>query len=75
MKPANFPGRKNERRIRALAQLVRHQNSKAERLDRPPGFSRDNEMRAVASRIIDADMVRNIRTKKDRRDRAKVAGR
>ena len=66
MTPANFPGRKNERRIRALAQLIRATNTKAERLDRPPGFHRDSEKAALARLIMDAGTARAIRTKKDR---------
>ena len=72
MKPSNFPGRKNERRIRALAQLGRPQNTKADRLDRPPGFDRAAEKRAVGSLIVDADTARSIRTKKDRSARGKL---
>jgi hypothetical protein len=72
MKPANFPGRKNDRRIRALAQLQRGENTKADRLGRPPGFSRSSEIKVISSLIVSAEVARNVRTKKDRSSRAKV---
>lgn len=58
MKPKNFPGRKNDRRKRALAQAVR--------------FGRADEVEVLKSRIIPDAMARGIRTKKDRSARGKL---
>jgi hypothetical protein len=71
MYPMNFPGRKNERRIRALAQLRKPRNSKAIRLDRPPGFHRETEIERLEELIMPANVAAGIRTKKDRSTRAR----
>jgi hypothetical protein len=71
MHPMNFPGRKNERRIRALAQLRKPRSSKAIRLGRPPGFDREAEIKRLQELIIPANVAAGIRTKKDRSSRAR----
>ncbi len=72
MRPANFPGRKNERRKGALLQLLAAKNTKADRLDRPPGFSRQSEVQAVSAAIVLDDVARSTRTKKDRSAHARL---
>jgi hypothetical protein len=72
MKPKNFPGRKNEKRKRALAQLKKAANTKADRLDRAPGFSRAREIERLEAKIMPESVARAVRTKKDRSGRAKL---
>lgn len=68
MKPANFPGRKNERRIGALSRLygVISKTNDERRLQLA-----HTEMRNLGKRIVSSDNARAIRTKKDRSDKAK----
>lgn len=69
MKPRNFPGRKNDRRIRAMARLS------------PPSKGLSHYEQAIhpysilLARILPDSVARSVRTKKDRRDRAKFAHR
>lgn len=72
MKPSNFPGRKNLRRMKALNQLQRAKNTKAERLDRPPGFSRKLEQEKLEKLIVPHAVARGVRSKKDRSSRGKL---
>lgn len=58
MKPANFPARKNARRLRALKRLAAN-HPDAARLQR---------------RLTSEAVARSIRTKKDRSARAKLRG-
>lgn len=66
MKPANFPGRKNDRRVVALLGM------------KPPadnlslGEIAKHPFTILQSRILPDAMARGIRTKKDRSARAKV---
>jgi hypothetical protein len=66
MKPMNFPGRKNERRKRALARMS------------PPGsglslYERSMHLYEITrQRILPDGIARAIRTKKDRSDNAKL---
>jgi hypothetical protein len=67
MKPMNFPGRKNQRRIDALARM------------KPPSSGAGHYERSIhpysllKAKIIPESIARGIRTKKDRRDRAKLS--
>jgi hypothetical protein len=72
MKLKNAPGRKNTRRQKALTQLYKATNTKADRLDRPPGFSRKDAINNLAASIVSDGMARGIRTKKDRSARGKL---
>lgn len=72
MKLKNAPGRKNDRRKRALSQLTKAKNTKADRLERPPGFSREAEKDRLIASIVPDAVARGIRTKKDRSHKAKV---
>lgn len=58
MKLKNSPGRKNDRRKRALAQAIR--------------FDRKDEIEILRARILPDSMARSIRTKKDRSSRGKL---
>jgi hypothetical protein len=66
MKPANFPGRKNDRRIRALS-----------RMDKPRGLSLAAQAQhpyfITRCRVLPDHVARGIRTKKDRTHRASFA--
>ena len=67
MNPMNFPGRKNERRKRALA-----------RMEKPrPGLSHaelsEHPYEITRLRILPDAIARGVRTKKDRRHMAKIA--
>lgn len=66
MKPKNFPGRKNDRRISALARMkpMSEGLSLSEQSEHPYSI--------LQARVLPDAMARNIRTKKDRHDRAKV---
>jgi len=57
MKPMNFPGRKNDRRKRALKRLA------ADKLE---------EMKILMHRIVPDSVARSIRTKKDRSARGRL---
>ena len=59
MKPANFPGRKNDRRIRALTRMAKPSGLSLYEQSIHPYF-------ITHSRIIPDVMARVIRTKKDR---------
>jgi hypothetical protein len=72
MKPKNFPGRKNDRRKAAQAQLFGAENTRANRLDRPPGFNRAAEINRLSKLIVSDEAARAIRTKKDRSTRARI---
>lgn len=72
MKLSNNPSRKNERRKRALAQLMHPKNTKAQRLDRPPGFNRFEEIDRIQQMLMFDHVARSIRTKKDRSARGKL---
>jgi hypothetical protein len=65
MKPANFPGRKNARRIAALKRLPAGSNLIGT-------DKRAVEYRALMSRIVPDSIARDIRTKKDRSARGKI---
>ena len=58
MKPKNFPGRKNERRKKALLQTL--------------AYGRKDEAEVLKSRILPDSMARGIRTKIWRGDRGKL---
>lgn len=58
MKPKNFPGRKNARRRRALAQAM--------------VYGRKDEVEVLKARILPESIARGIRTKKDRSSRGKL---
>jgi len=58
MKPANFPGRKNNRRKRALVQAAAH--------------GRKGEVEVLSSRILPDAIARSIRTKINRSARGKL---
>lgn len=64
-KPANFPGRKNARRNRALNRLL----EKGEDLN-PARFS---EVAALKARIVDPQVAFNTFTKKDRSARGRLS--
>lgn len=65
MKPKNFPGRKNNRRISALARLKAKVSLKdADKV----------HMDVLTKRILDKNEARRVRTKKDRRDKANLRG-
>jgi hypothetical protein len=67
MKPCNFPGRKNERRKRALARMaLPPKGLSAEALSKHP-------YEITRLRIVPDTMARGVRTKKDRTSRAKIA--
>ncbi len=67
MKPMNFPGRKNDRRKRALANMAPPR----------PGLSHaalvEHPYELLRWRILPDAVARNVRTKKDRTHRAKIA--
>lgn len=66
MKPKNFPGRKNDRRIGAEGRRLRMPifDARSERLHK-------QELEALQARILPDSMARGIRTKKDRSARGK----
>lgn len=65
MKPRNFPGRKNDRRARALARMAMPTGlSHAEKAEHP--------FYITQSRVIPDQVARAIRTKKDRSARGKI---
>lgn len=70
MKPKNFPGRKNDRRLGALRRLGKLNGGT------PPGRTKGPELQAninrLAALVMPPDDARAIRTKKDRRTRAKL---
>jgi hypothetical protein len=73
MHPKNFPGRKNDRRRKAVKQLMIPTNTKAERLDRVPGFARMDEIRHISEDLImPVAVARGIRTKVSRVARGKL---
>lgn len=67
MKPKNFPGRKNDRRIVALARL---RDRLAIAPPAPWGATiidrLQKEIDTLEDRIVDDDTARQVRTKKDR---------
>lgn len=67
MKPRNFPGRKNERRKRAMARMAKP----------PVGLSAaalsEHPWEITRQRILPDAIARGARTKKDRRHMAKIA--
>lgn len=69
MRPANFPGRKNERRIDALARLTK---SISKTVDPERLAAIHNEMRFLGAIIVPVSVARSIRTKKDRSARARL---
>jgi hypothetical protein len=64
MKPANFPGRKNDRRKGALARL------RPATAFNPEKATKEQEV--LRSRILPDSMARGIRTKIDRSARGKL---
>jgi hypothetical protein len=62
MKPKNFPGRKRERQITALANAAKKANQEAAM----------RESTALHGRIVSASVARGIRTKKDRSARGNL---
>lgn len=66
MRPANFPGRKNDRRKRALKRMKAPE----------PGMSHadlsEHPFVRTKLRIVPDEMARAVRTKKDRSSRARV---
>jgi hypothetical protein len=58
MKPANFPGRKNARRITALARITDPRLKHSDKAGHP--------YYTTKNRIMTDDVARMIRTKKDR---------
>lgn len=73
MKTRNFPEKKNERRKAALARLKKATFSKKEGSDRTPASWEKKvkqEMEALTNAIVIS--ARDKRTKKDRRNRAKI---
>lgn len=60
MKPANFPGRKNDRRKGALKRL------------KGDGAKKSLEQQVLTSRILPDSVARSARTKKDRSARGKL---
>jgi len=65
MKPKNFPGRKNDRRKRALTRL-------GAGISMVGVDAKAVEQRALISRIISESEARGIRTKKDRSARGRL---
>jgi len=65
MKPKNFPGRKNDRRVAAEGRRLRMH---------PHNARNKQELDALALRIMPSSMARAIRTKKDRSARGKFRG-
>lgn len=61
MKPANFPGRKNDRRKRAMARMLG-----------APGLYDDDTRAVTAARIVPDSTARAVRTKKDRSAQARL---
>ena len=70
MTPKNFPGRKNDRRIAALKRLGKLNGGTPP--GRTHGLSVQANIKALADRVVPPEQARAIRTKKDRRDRAKL---
>ena len=70
MHPKNFPGRKNDRRLGALRRLGKINGGT------PPGRTSGDSLQAafghLAGLVMAPETARAIRTKKDRRDRAKL---
>jgi hypothetical protein len=64
----NFPAKKATRRYRAYLRLCE------QLVDAPKSQTKQNEreIEVLSSRELSADSARAIRTKKDRRDRAKL---
>lgn len=62
MTPKNFPGRKNQRRIDAVALATKKENGEAAKIEL------DNLRQAIAA----PDAARAIRTKKDRSARGRI---
>lgn len=61
-KPANFPGRKNQRRIKASHRMARS-------LDRPDKWNRhvvEQQLADTRAKIIDQEVAEGIQTKKYR---------
>lgn len=66
-KPANFPGRKNARRSRALGRLrAKHGFSLAADIACP-------EIRTLEARVVDPQVAFNTFTKKDRSARGRLS--
>lgn len=65
MKPKNFPGRKNERRKRALGRMKPPRGLSTEELARHP-------FEITRLRILPDSIARSIRTKKDRSAQARI---
>lgn len=69
MTPANFPSRKNQRRLRALARFPKGPSRKGCRTE----GRRLAELMRLRTSILSEAQARSIRTKKDRSARAKLA--
>jgi hypothetical protein len=67
MKPMNFPGRKNERRKRALARMAKPP------ADLSAAALSEHPWEITRARILPDAIARGVRTKKDRTHRAKIA--
>jgi hypothetical protein len=67
MKPRNFPGRKNDRRIRALTRMALPPRGLS------PAMRAEHPFEITRLRIIPDTIARSVRTKKDRTNRAKLA--
>lgn len=65
MKPCNFPGRKNDRRKRALARMTKPVGLSAAEQSEHPYF-------ITAARILPDAVARGVRTKKDRSARGRL---
>lgn len=65
MKPLNFPGRKNDRRIRALARMEKPIGLSAHQQSLHPYF-------ITQLRVLPDVIARGIRTKKDRSARGRL---
>lgn len=67
MKPRNFPGRKNDRRKRALARMEKP------RAGLTAAALAAHSYEITRLRILPDAIARGVRTKKDRRHMAKIA--
>jgi hypothetical protein len=70
MTPKNFPGRKNDRRMAALARLGKDNGGTP--VGRTSGKSLEVDREHLASLVTTPEMARAIRTKKDRSAFARI---
>lgn len=76
MKPMNFPGRRLARRESAMARFATTPKQPSTKPNAQTPKERERERTTLLARsLLDSQIARAIRTKKDRRDRAKFAQR